>query len=532
MELFETCFKIMVHPTNISYTITDDLLTINANKHDKIVLKIISTELNYKLEQNDNNFKTIHLLNLLKFNNFITITQENVFDFFEYIDNNIKNITGICALCYDKIIDTNKVNTCKKCFDKSLKLVLDNCVTDCYKSDKIVFNILVLSAYSCLKHPKKSVVFKPYSNEFPDIGLIESKLNYKFDNFSELLNIINRSKDDNELLEQIKQLDYMFLKFLIKTNITNLKSDILFSNENNIFKQIEFSNIIESKNIITLSVSHDLKTEKDFKSTKSNYLFHGSSLSNWYSLLRNGIQNKSGTELMAHGQAYGSGIYLSNIANLASNYGRDAHTRSKIFVIGVVEVLNDINTYKKTPNIYVVKNDNEILLRYVIIASTHTHLENITDYFTKQRCTEIKSCNSTVNAIQKKRLLNEFNKMQKIAQKNNWIFSEKSDTFWSIEINNSVINITFGSEYPLVPPFIWFDKLDKQVDNNYVFEKGAIFINDIVPKEWNSNKKICVYLPKFINNNILNSSKIDIILNNENDAFEEYNSKLKELMLI
>lgn len=47
------------------------------------------------------------------------------------------------------------------------------------------------------------------------------------------------------------------------------------------------------------------------KKYKSVFAFHGSSIENWHSIIRNGLMNASGTDKQVNGAAYGSGIYMS-----------------------------------------------------------------------------------------------------------------------------------------------------------------------------------------------------------------------------
>ncbi len=82
----------------------------------------------------------------------------------------------------------------------------------------------------------------------------------------------------------------------------------------------------------------------------SVFCWHGSSLENWYSILRNGLRNLSNTMLMTAGAAYGAGIYASS--QYATSYGYTARytnghkTWNNIgaglqnsFIIAVVEII-------------------------------------------------------------------------------------------------------------------------------------------------------------------------------------------------
>ena len=73
-------------------------------------------------------------------------------------------------------------------------------------------------------------------------------------------------------------------------------------------------------------ISQDPKKERKFKELKakhgSMFCFHGSSMENWYSIMRNGLRNLSNTTLMTAGAAYGVGIYASS--HFATSYGYTA----------------------------------------------------------------------------------------------------------------------------------------------------------------------------------------------------------------
>lgn len=55
------------------------------------------------------------------------------------------------------------------------------------------------------------------------------------------------------------------------------------------------------------------------KKLGSMFCFHGSSLENWYSIMRNGLRNLSNSALMTAGAAYGAGIYASS--NYQTSFG-------------------------------------------------------------------------------------------------------------------------------------------------------------------------------------------------------------------
>ena len=116
----------------------------------------------------------------------------------------------------------------------------------------------------------------------------------------------------------------------------------------------------------------------------SFFCFHGSSLENWYSIMRNGLRNLSNTALMTAGAAHGAGIYAS--ANYTTSYGFTArynagqkiwkntieNMRSNTsFIIGIVEIIKK-KIYEKTPdrNIVVVTDEDDIIIRYLLVINT------------------------------------------------------------------------------------------------------------------------------------------------------------------
>jgi hypothetical protein len=103
--------------------------------------------------------------------------------------------------------------------------------------------------------------------------------------------------------------------------------------------------------------------KKNLKYPNRWYLFHGSPLGNWHSILRSGIKNMSGTRFMSTGQAHGPGVYASQDLRVAASYGQ---SHNKIYV-AVLELLVDPEPFKKTPVIYVIPDDKILFPRYLFV---------------------------------------------------------------------------------------------------------------------------------------------------------------------
>lgn len=151
----------------------------------------------------------------------------------------------------------------------------------------------------------------------------------------------------------------------------------LLSLRKNVFKTNLGEKNLESSNFTCYKVSHDYTIEKDFddlvKINNHDYLFHGSMIGNWYSILANGIKVYSGTNKMLNGQAYGSGIYLSNDYNTSFGYTKSTGKS----ILAVYEVIGSKEQYKKTANIYVVPKDSLLILRYLIINNNSSSLHKV-----------------------------------------------------------------------------------------------------------------------------------------------------------
>jgi hypothetical protein len=122
---------------------------------------------------------------------------------------------------------------------------------------------------------------------------------------------------------------------------------------------------------VTWSEEVEQMWERQGRGATPEYLYHGSRLSNWYSILRNGLRVMSHTPWMSAGAAYGDGIYCSNTLNVSWGYSGGV---SGAIVIGVYEIWNAAEFVKGKcgatkdidHGIYVVPREDQLLLRYLI----------------------------------------------------------------------------------------------------------------------------------------------------------------------
>ena len=115
----------------------------------------------------------------------------------------------------------------------------------------------------------------------------------------------------------------------------------------------------------------------------SHFLFHGSPFYNWHSILRGGLKNLSGSNMMSNGASYGPGIYFSEMsiiaAPLCARQASPAWSKS-IFgtgprCIALCEVINDSFNDKTDPGrtndgeVRVVPDDVNVITRYLFVYS-------------------------------------------------------------------------------------------------------------------------------------------------------------------
>jgi ubiquitin-protein ligase len=195
-----------------------------------------------------------------------------------------------------------------------------------------------------------------------DICLKKDTQKY-YDNLIE--SIIKTCNYDIEIMANFSEDFYYIIRFF------------LLSLKKYIFKTNLGEKNLENSNFTCYKISHDYTIEKNFdnlvKINSHDYLFHGSVIGNWYSILANGIKIYSGTNKMLNGQAHGPGIYLSDDFNVSSAYTRSGGKS----ILAVYEVIGSKEQYKKTSNIYVVPKDSLLILRYLIINNSNSNANKI-----------------------------------------------------------------------------------------------------------------------------------------------------------
>lgn len=111
------------------------------------------------------------------------------------------------------------------------------------------------------------------------------------------------------------------------------------------------------------------------------YGFHGSSLGNWHGILRQGLHYN----YVAHGRAFGDGIYLSSHFSYSLGYSAAGVSWSNSLLKGLTNILAlcelvDHTKYRrKTTQFYVMSDVEAVQLRYLFVRAKVTDIPNFGD---------------------------------------------------------------------------------------------------------------------------------------------------------
>jgi len=548
-----TCFLSYENEMTYTFKYSLDGILIHINFIFEIITDEFGYDLQYKLvfDNNANNYYIhkiiINLLNIenhniFEYNNLDFLLHGSDLDFMIAINSEsdlfYKNLKALNAYI------SNRDKKCSICLKTSPYLMaIDNDFDPKYK---------ICNKDTCIETYHSSFINENYLNKLNTSNL--ELINIMFTNvfisprYFKLITIpafIDQTSLPF-LITQIK--DGVHLNFTKSNNFEYFKSSILlyklylyFIYKINNYNFYEQENDIKLNNCKVFKVHNSDYDYTKFKEEENDYLFHGSIISNWYSILSNGLKAGSTTAgTLLNGSAYGSGIYLSNSPFYSINYSTGCRTNvsyetnnSGKYIMGVYQVLKPYQTYKKATNIYVIPNPEEVILKYLFIIDNTTNRDKIIKYIQEKYNNEtIKSeeC-STLNLISKMqngRLKKELNDIMKND-------SSKTDLYISIHLNNplniniwdinySIENIPFDNilytqlldkhikdiklqilipkRYPFEPPFV------RVVYPRFKFRTGHITLGGSICMEVLSNKG---WMPAMNIHNLLLQIKLLII---------------------
>jgi len=264
--------------------------------------------------------------------------------------------------------------------------------------------------------------------------------------------------------------------------------------------QIDF--VAKDHDFICYKVTNPHSIEERFRERASafrqtHYKFHGSGIHNWYSLVVNGIKNYSGTAKMAHGSAYGSGVYLSSAYGVSNGYTNARQQAMIPSIIGVYEVLGEQGTYQRSDTVWVVPDETQLILRYILVNFTHQPVGSWLDLrFSKT--VDLNRCKGS------KRLWKEYQATTRISHSTG-IYVDVSDSNlfeWSVRltafdresllhqdmarlgVSAICLQVIFSYEYPHHPPFIYVVHPKFAERTAHVTSQGALCLELLTPSGW------------------------------------------------
>lgn len=252
----------------------------------------------------------------------------------------------------------------------------NNCITSEYKQKRTLVEFLIEYGIACITSTRSNAIFKPIPKtwQFRRIKPAEaiSKLGINT-NIESLLSTITYTSNDELLVEKIGVETYGFIKFLLHMN-----NAIQIEKINIIYAPADPDDTITKPNGEMVSISrvnqfkftYTSDIESRFQASKTVYRFHGTPAENVIPILANGLKNCSEIdELRLNGAAYGNGIYLSDSAEFSLGYCRFSHDGHMAMLI--YEVI-DSPKWFKTKGIYVIDDENALVLRYIVIIKNYT----------------------------------------------------------------------------------------------------------------------------------------------------------------
>lgn len=99
------------------------------------------------------------------------------------------------------------------------------------------------------------------------------------------------------------------------------------------------------------------------------WAFHGSPHHCWHSILRQGLQNYSGSKFMTTGSAHGKGVYLSDSLQFSAGYAK--RNKDGQFIVGLCEVVrHPAFPSRSTTGLHVIPNPDCVSIRYLLVLNT------------------------------------------------------------------------------------------------------------------------------------------------------------------
>lgn len=510
IETFINAFEI-VKPDNIIITRDDNKINYINNE----ITYTIDIGNNFKVSTDDR-YLSDHINRIKQIN---VTTEEDILDSVQKLNDILLNPYEYCTISGEKIeIYTDKITYNDKYFDEFCNIVTDNILKDSFNDDKTAFNFIISTGIHCLclEESKRKIFMNPEPKLIKDFN--DLKKNINIEKINDITSAISKADNDYEIFKHLGNEKYYFFKYLVKTNKTVLKCSKNNLDNSKIVDDLPL-NILDIKDHLVVNVINPPIIEDVFNKEEPEFMFHGSGLANWYGILRNGLKNCSGTNMQVHGQVYGKGIYLSPFSSTALSYASGG-----LNGCAIVQIRGKKESYMKTPYIYVVPDEKDVILKYIVFSKNaitynakeknkKSFFEHIDEYYTRIRKAEILTSRNLENyVIITKRMNKETNELKKIG------FNIELDTNkFKFEKDGIIGIVEYPDLYPSAPPIIRLIK--GKVKCKFITKNGLFTVPDLYLKYWTGNTKISKIINKvFESLEIINCE--DLL--SQEEAYKEY----------
>ncbi|XP_061172332.1 protein mono-ADP-ribosyltransferase PARP6-like [Saccostrea echinata] len=251
---------------------------------------------------------------------------------YQYARQRLPTLNEFCVVCDDAHVFQNgamlKPSVCSRelCVFAFQTLGVMADAAESVATGAQVVDLLVAMTRAACNSPRKDAIFTPYPTVVDPNCSTELALNPKSKDYDLVKRILGCIPPTEQLaktdssnikkgLDTQNKLAYPLLQWIISSNRSHI---VKLPKE----RCLEF---MRTPHQYLLLNSPPAK-EKVFRELKKNhgstFAFHGSSIENWHSIIREGLIVASGTKLQVNGAAYGKGIYLSPHSSTSFGYSR------------------------------------------------------------------------------------------------------------------------------------------------------------------------------------------------------------------
>lgn len=315
---------------------------------------------------------------------------------FRYVRQRIPTVNEYCVICDELHVFQNgamlKPAVCNRelcVFAFQTLGVMADAAEDISTGAEVV-DLLINMTKAASRSHRKHVIFDP----FPTVvdpknpsDLLFTPRNPEYNKIQTVIDAIPSMLEMSKITSSLKKkLDtsnpavYPLIQWIITSNRSHI---VKLPQE----KQLEFMHTPHQFLLVSSPPAKEAAFHEAKKKYNSTFAFHGSSIENWHSIIRQGLMNASGTKLQVNGAAYGKGIYLSPHISTSMGYSRMGYgshnvqkkkqqdgsdskprflTSDNITCIALCEVITS-RELKKNNSIWVCPNPEHVCTRFFFV---------------------------------------------------------------------------------------------------------------------------------------------------------------------